>query len=112
MKVVSSTLDEISPPNSPIDSTDLVPSTDASNLEQQETLCLPTSTSWDDFLPDMTELFVESHIEDVRDIIDSIRLLFVEETTSCIVEIDSDTSDSASTDLDTWGSIDSCSERL
>ena len=50
----------------------------------------------------MAELFVDSHIEDVGDIINSIHLLFVEETTSCIVETNSDTSNSASIDLDTW----------
>ena len=31
--------------------------------------------------------------------------------TSYYVETNTDTSDSASTDLDTWGSINSCSER-
>lgn len=78
---------------------------------QQEIPCLPTSASWDDFLPDMVELFMESHIEDVGDIINSIHLLFVDETTSCIVETNSDTSNSASTDSDMWGSIKICSER-
>ena len=54
---------------------------------------------------------MESHIEDVGDINDSIHLLFVEETTSYHVETNSDTSNSASIDSDMWDSIDSCSER-
>ena len=54
---------------------------------------------------------MESYIEDVGDIIDEIYLLFVEETTSCIVETDCDTSNNASTDLDMWGPIDRYRER-
>ena len=46
--------------------------------------CLPTSASWDNFLPYIAKMFVESHIEDVGDIIDDIHLLFVEVNTSSI----------------------------
>ena len=78
---------------------------------QQDFSCLPTSTSWDDFLPNIVGLFVESHIEDVRDIIDDICLLLIEENTSYIVEIDSDTSDNDSIDLDIWDPIEKYRER-
>ena len=78
--MVPPTPNEIPPPDAPIDSTGLVPTIDAPNLVQQDTSCLPTSASWDDFFPDITRLFMESHIEDVGDIIDDINLLFVEET--------------------------------
>ena len=96
--LVSSTPNEITPPDTPIDSIDLVPTTYAYDLVQQEIPCLPTSASCDDFLPYMAKLLMESHIEDVGDIIKSIHLLFVEETTSYHVETNSDTSDSASID--------------
>ena len=82
--MVPPTLDEISPPDSPVDSTNLVPTTDASDSVQQEPSCLPTLPSCDDFLLDIAQLFVESHIEDVGDIIDDIRLLFIEVKTSSI----------------------------
>ena len=77
--MVPPTLDEISPPETPMDSIDSVPATNASDLVQQEISCLPTLASWDDFLLDIAGLFVESHIEDVGDIIDDIHILFVEE---------------------------------
>ena len=54
---------------------------------------------------------MDSYLEYVGDIIDAIHFLFVEETTSCIVEIDSDTSNSASTNSDMWGPIDRYKER-
>ena len=54
---------------------------------------------------------MESHIEDVGDIINDIHLHFVEETTSCIVETDSDTRNSDSIDSDMWGPIDKYRER-
>ena len=52
--------------------------------------CLPTSASWDDFLPDIAGLFVESYIEDVGDIIDDINILFVEENSSLVARAHSD----------------------
>ena len=52
---------------------------------QHETPCLPISASWDDFLPNIVVLFVESYIEDVGDIIDDIHFLFVEENSSSLV---------------------------
>ena len=57
---------------------------------------------------DTHEIFVEKdvHFEKSSPKLSSILL-----HTSCIVENDSDTSDSASIDSDTWGSIDICSER-
>lgn len=109
--MVPPTLDEISPLDSLVDSTDLVPTTDASDSMQQEIPCLRTSASWDEFLLDIVRLFIESHIEDVGDIIDHICLLFFEENTSRIVETDSDTSNNTSIDLDTWGSTDRCSKK-
>ena len=69
---------EIPPPDTLVDSTDLVLAIDASDLVQQEILCLPTSSSWDEFLLDIARLFIESHIEDVGDIINHICLLFFE----------------------------------
>ena len=54
------------------------------------------------------EIFVEKdvHFEESSPSLSSNPL-----HTSYIVETDSDTSDSASKNLDTWGYIDSCSER-
>ena len=84
-------LDEITPPN-PITTIDLVLASYASDSMQQEILCLPTSASWDDFLPDMEKLFMESHIEYVRDIIDDICLLFEVDTPSFVIVTTSCTS--------------------
>ena len=58
--------------------------------------------------PKTNQIFVEKdvHFEESSPRLSSNPLF-----TSYIVEIDSDTSDSASTNLDTWGSIDSCSKR-
>ena len=83
--------DEITPP-APVVPTDPVPAIDASDSVQQEILCLPTSASWDGFLPDMEKLFMESHIEDVGDILDDIHLLFEADTPSFTAVIDSCTS--------------------
>ena len=52
---------------------------------QQGTPCLPTLASVDDFLTDISGLFVESHIADLGDIIDYIHLLFDEEDPSLVV---------------------------
>ena len=86
-----SSSDEITPP-APVAPTDPVTATDASDSVQQDTLCLPTSASWDDFLADIAQLFVESHIEDVGDIIDDICLLFEADTSSFAIVKDSCTS--------------------
>ena len=51
--LVSSILDEIPPPDTPINFTNPVLSTNASDSVQPEKSCLPTLASWDDFLPDM-----------------------------------------------------------
>ena len=59
---------------------------------QQDTSCLPTLPSCEDFLSDIAQLFVESHIEDVGDIIDDICLLFEANTPSFAVVKDSCTS--------------------
>ena len=83
--------DEITP-TALVAPTDPVPATDASDLVQQDTSCLPTSPSCDDFLSNLTQLFVESHIEDVGDIIDNIRLLFEADTSSFAAVKDSCTS--------------------
>ena len=88
--MLSTTPYEIISPYAPIASTDPVPTTDAPDSVQQEIPCLPTSASWDDFLLDIAEMFVESHIEDVRDILNDINLLFVEETSSLIARAHSD----------------------
>ena len=58
--------------------------------------------------PETQHIFVEKdvHFEESSPSLSSNPLY-----TSYHVETDSDTSDSASTDLDTWGSIDSSSER-
>ena len=48
---------------------------------------------------------MESHIKYVGEIINDIHLLFVEVTTSYIVETDSDNNDSDSIDLDMWDII-------
>ena len=65
----ASSSNEITSPDASIATTDLVLATDAPDLVQYDLPCLPTSTSWDEFLLDIAELFVESHIEDVGDII-------------------------------------------
>ena len=83
--MVPTTPVEIIPPNALVASTDPVPTTDAPDLLLQETPCLPISASWDDFLPYIVVLFVESYIEDVGDIIDDIHLLFVEDNSSSLV---------------------------
>lgn len=85
--VVNSSLDEITSP-APVDPTDLVPATDASDSVQQDPLCLPTLPSCDDFLLTLACMFLESHIEDVGDTIDDIRLLFGENFSSITVMID------------------------
>ena len=54
---------------------------------QQDLPCLPTSASWDNFLPDIVGLFLESYIEDVGDIINDINILFIEETSSLIARV-------------------------
>ena len=59
--MVPTTLVEIIPLDAPIATTNPILATNASNLVQQEPPCLPTSTSWDDFLPDIVVLFVEHH---------------------------------------------------
>ena len=76
-----SSSDEITPPT-PIAPTDLVLVTDASDSVQQDHLCLPTLSSCNDFLPALASLFMESHIEDVGDTLDDIRLLFEENNSS------------------------------
>ena len=71
---------EITPP-APVAPTDPVTASDASDSVQQDPTCLPTLPSCD-FLADIALLFVESHIEDVGDIIDDIHLLFEADTPS------------------------------
>ena len=83
--------DEITPPP-PAASTDPIPATDASDSVQQDTSCLPPLPSCDDFYSNIAHLFVESHIEDVGDIIDDIRLLFEADTPSFAAVNDSCTS--------------------
>ncbi len=58
--------------------------------------------------PKTREIFVEKdvHFKEISPSLSSNPF-----HTSYIVETDNDTNDSASTYLDTWGSIDSCSER-
>ena len=73
--VADTSSDEITPPI-PIAPTDLVPATDALDSVQQDPLCLSTLPSCDDFLLALVGLFMESHIEDVGDILDDIHLLF------------------------------------
>ena len=90
--MVSLTLDEITPFDAPISTTDLVPTIDASNSMQQDLPCLPTLASWDDFLPNIAGLFMESYHEDVGDIIDDIHLLFEANTSSVATMNDSCTS--------------------
>ena len=89
--IVSSTSDEITPPAA-VAPTDSIPAIDASDSVQQDPLCLPTSSSCDEFLPDIARLFVESHIEDVGDIIDDIHLLFEVNTSSFAIVTNSCTS--------------------
>ena len=80
--VAASSLDEITPPDALVATTDIVLAKCAPYLVHYDLLCLPISASWDDFLPDIAVLSMESYIEDVGDIIDDIHLLFVEETSS------------------------------
>ena len=82
--MVPSTPDEITHPDTLVASTNPVLAIDDFDSVQQETPCLPTSTSWDDFLLDIVGLLMDSHSEDVGDIIDDICLLFVEANTSSI----------------------------
>ena len=83
--MVPATPIEIIPLDASIASTNPVLAIDGLDSMQQETLCLPISASWDDFLPNIAVLFVESYIEDVGEIIDDINLLFVEENSSSLV---------------------------
>ena len=83
--------DEITPP-ALVASTDPIPATDASDSVQQDTSCLLTSPSCDDFLSNLAQLFVESHIEYVGDILDDIHLLFEADTPSFAAVTDSCTS--------------------
>jgi hypothetical protein len=87
--MVPPTPEEIPPPDTPIAPIDPVPPKDASDSVQQQIPCLPTSASWDEFLPDIARLFMESHIEYVGDIIDDIRLLFEVDTSSFATVVDS-----------------------
>ena len=43
--------DEITPPDALVATSDLVPATAVLDPVQQETSCLPTLTSWENFLP-------------------------------------------------------------
>ena len=52
---------------------------------QQGTPCLLAPTSVDDFLVDISGLFVESHIVDLKDIIDDQYHLFAKENPSLVV---------------------------
>ena len=88
--MVPPTANEITPLDTPIDSTNLVLATDAPDSVQQEIPCLPISTSWDEFLLDIAVLFVESYIEDVGEIVDDIHLLFIEEASSLVAREHSD----------------------
>ena len=72
--VVASSPDNITPLDASIATIDLVLTIDALDLVQQEPSYLPTLPSCDDFLPTIVGLFLESHIEDVGDIIDNIYL--------------------------------------
>ena len=89
--VADSSLDEITP-LALVAPTDPIPAIDASNLVQQDPLCLPTLPSCDDFLPALAGMFMESHIEDVGDILDDIHLLFEVNSSFFIAVIDSCTS--------------------
>ena len=46
---------------------------------QQCTSCLLAPATEDDYIADISSLFVESHIVDLGDIIDDLYLLFAEE---------------------------------
>ena len=59
--MVPPTRDEIEPPDTLVDSIDIVLAIDASDSKQQKAPCLPTLASWDNFLPDIASLFMESH---------------------------------------------------
>ena len=54
-------------------------------LAQQGSPSLPALAIVDDFFIDILGLFTESHIADLRDIIDDLHLLFDEEDSSSIV---------------------------
>ena len=82
--MVPTTPSEIPSLDALVASTDPFLAQDAPDSMHQDLPCLPTSASWDDFLPDIARLFLESYIEDVGDIIDDIHLLFVEVNTSFI----------------------------
>ena len=82
--MVSSTL-----PPAPVAPTDPIPTPDASDSVQQDTSCLPTLPSCKDYLSYIAQLFVESHIEDVGDILDDIHLLFEADTPSFSAVTDS-----------------------
>ena len=55
------------------------------NLVQLGTPCLPVLVSGDDYMTNISGLFVESYIADLGDIIDDIYLLFAEEDPSPVV---------------------------
>ena len=90
--MVPPTLEEIPPLDTPIAPIDPVPATDALDSVQQDPFYLPTLPSCDDFLPAIAGLFMESHIEDVGDTINDIRLLFEVNNSFISRVIDSHTS--------------------
>ena len=49
---------------------------DSCTSTQQGTPSIPTPTSMDDFLANISSLFLDSYIEDLGDIIDYLHLLF------------------------------------
>ena len=59
--------------------------TDSCTSTQQGTLCLPVLALGDDFLTDISSLFMESHIVDLGDFFDDIPFLFDEDDPSRIV---------------------------
>ena len=71
-------IDEITPLNSLVAPIDPIPTINALDSLQQELPCPPTLALWDEFLLAIAQLFMESHIEDVGDILDDIHLLFQE----------------------------------
>ena len=52
---------------------------------QPDIHCLLNSVPWDDYLADISSLFVESYIVDLGDTIDGIHLLFGEDDPSSVV---------------------------
>ena len=60
-------------------------SMDIDDLVPQGVHCIPNSVPWDDYLTNISNLFMESYIVDLGDTIDDIHILFGEDDPSSVI---------------------------